>query len=108
MENAAYTSQSLGQSHLAPPYILVTSAFHMRRAMYIFKKAGVNVIPYPCNYLSGNTRSLDFIDSITPDAYSLWTWNFYIKENDWDSCCAFSEIEQTKPLQHSAQILYIC
>jgi uncharacterized SAM-binding protein YcdF (DUF218 family) len=32
--------------------ILVTSASHMPRAMYLFVKAGCNVIPAPCHYSS--------------------------------------------------------
>jgi len=31
--------------------VLVTSAFHMRRAQYWFKSYGVNTIPAPCDYL---------------------------------------------------------
>lgn len=31
--------------------ILVTSAIHMQRAVFLFNKYGVNVIPAPCNYL---------------------------------------------------------
>jgi len=80
VENAAYTKEALCKVHLPPPYILVTSAFHMRRAVYIFKKAGIDVIPYPCNYLSGNTGGIDFMDSIIPDVKVLCDWNFYLKE----------------------------
>ena len=31
-------------------WILVTSAFHMPRAMGVFQKAGFNVIPWPSDY----------------------------------------------------------
>lgn len=34
-------------------WILVTSAIHMPRAVGVFRKAGWNVIPWPCNYLTG-------------------------------------------------------
>lgn len=33
------------------PVILVTSAVHMRRAVYWFNYYGIDVIPAPCNYL---------------------------------------------------------
>ncbi|MGZ3767814.1 MAG: YdcF family protein [Mucilaginibacter sp.] len=79
-ENAAYTKESLAKAHLSPPYLLVTSAFHMRRAVYIFKKAGVDVIPSPCNYLIGNTGGLSFLEGMTPDAEILTDWGFYLKE----------------------------
>jgi uncharacterized SAM-binding protein YcdF (DUF218 family) len=32
--------------------LLVTSAFHMRRAVAVFGSAGVEVIPAPCNFLT--------------------------------------------------------
>ena len=34
-------------------WILVTSAIHMPRSVGVFRKAGWNVIPWPCNYLTG-------------------------------------------------------
>jgi len=79
MENAEYTRQVLQQSQLKGPYLLVTSAFHMRRAMYIFKKKGVDVLPYPCDYVAGNTNTAT-PDYIVPNLYALITWNYYIKE----------------------------
>lgn len=33
------------------PLVLVTSAIHMPRAMYLFRKLGINPIPSPTNYL---------------------------------------------------------
>jgi uncharacterized SAM-binding protein YcdF (DUF218 family) len=35
---------------------LVTSAGHMPRAAATFRKAGINVYPIPCNYLSSHMR----------------------------------------------------
>jgi uncharacterized SAM-binding protein YcdF (DUF218 family) len=32
--------------------LLVTSAFHMRRALAVFRSAGVEVTPVPCNFLT--------------------------------------------------------
>jgi uncharacterized SAM-binding protein YcdF (DUF218 family) len=77
-ENARFSKMVLQQSHLPPPYLLVTSAFHMRRAQMIFKNAGIPVIPYPCNYLAGrgNISILDLL----PDTNALNLWNYYIKE----------------------------
>ncbi len=78
IENAAFTKLILRNKHLQPPYLLVTSAFHMRRSLLIFKKEGIQVIAYPCNYLvrDGSVSLSDFV----PDAETLYKWNFYIKE----------------------------
>ena len=55
-ENARFTANLLGE-RAKQPWLLVTSAFHMPRAMALFRKAGVNVIPWPTDYRSpGQTR----------------------------------------------------
>jgi uncharacterized SAM-binding protein YcdF (DUF218 family) len=78
LENAIYSKKLLDSAHLQPPYLLVTSAFHMRRSMYIYKKKGVDVIPYPCNYLAG--RNEISISDFIPSAGALSFWETYIKE----------------------------
>jgi uncharacterized SAM-binding protein YcdF (DUF218 family) len=78
LENARFSKTVIEQKHLQPPYLLVTSAFHMRRSLMIFKNAGVAVIPYPCNYIAGRQR-LD-ISMLLPSSETLFTWNFYVKE----------------------------
>lgn len=77
--NARFSKQILDAKHLKAPYVLVTSAFHMRRAMYIFKKNGMDVIPYPCDYIGGNNR-LSLFDYIIPDITTFYRWSYYIKE----------------------------
>ena len=78
LENATFSKSILNAKHLQPPYILVTSAFHMRRSIGIFKKAGLDITPYPCNYIAG-TGGFSLIQLI-PNATTLSTWNIYIKE----------------------------
>jgi uncharacterized SAM-binding protein YcdF (DUF218 family) len=78
IENAAFSKTVLQKNNLKPPYILVTSAFHMRRALGIFKKAKIEVIPYPCSYLAGGDKFT--FDQLIPDVYNLDTWNMYTKE----------------------------
>lgn len=79
IENAAFSKVILQKSHLPQPYLLVTSAFHMRRSLYIFKQEGLNVIPYTCNYYDGN-GTMGFIQALTPDADALSLWQVYLKE----------------------------
>ena len=78
IENARYSKIIFQNSHLKPPYILVTSAFHMRRSVGIFKKAGMDIVPYPSNYIAG--RDDYNWTQLIPDAEALFKWNFYIKE----------------------------
>ncbi|MES2268080.1 MAG: YdcF family protein [Bacteroidota bacterium] len=78
IENAAFSKILLQKTRLKPPYLLVTSAFHMRRAMLIYKKAGLGVAPYPCDYITnyGTIMPTDFV----PGIEAIGTWNTYIKE----------------------------
>jgi uncharacterized SAM-binding protein YcdF (DUF218 family) len=78
IENALYSKQLLIKAHLQPPYMLVTSDFHMRRSMLIFKKTGIDVIPYTCDYTAGVTK-LSWADFL-PSATTLGKWEFYTKE----------------------------
>jgi uncharacterized SAM-binding protein YcdF (DUF218 family) len=77
-ENAIYSKQILDSLHLAPPYLLITSAFHMPRAALVFKKAGVDVVPFPCNYNIGR-GSFSAWDLI-PTPSTLLGWDAFLKE----------------------------
>jgi len=50
-ENALYTKDLIGFAG-NKPWLLVTSAFHMKRAHEIFKDRGINVVPYPVDFRS--------------------------------------------------------
>lgn len=49
-QNARYSAEIIGEHGFREP-ILVTSAFHMRRAVFNFERAGVRVVPYPTDYM---------------------------------------------------------
>jgi uncharacterized SAM-binding protein YcdF (DUF218 family) len=78
LENAEYSKKLLDSLHLPPPYLLVTSGYHMPRALYIYKKKGLNVIPFPCNYIAGRDKTS--VSSFIPSVGTLGGWEFYIKE----------------------------
>lgn len=78
LENARYTKQALENRNLKPPYLLITSAFHMRRSLYTFEKAGIQVLPYSSNYIAGKTKIS--IDEFIPKAEVLSKWGVYLKE----------------------------
>lgn len=52
-ENAQLAAATAGASR-NQPWLLVTSAWHMPRAMDAFRAAGWNVTPYPVDYLTGS------------------------------------------------------
>ncbi|MGO9016471.1 MAG: YdcF family protein [Dissulfurispiraceae bacterium] len=49
IENAKYSVEICTQYGFKRP-VLVTSAFHMRRAVSAFEKAGMKVLPFPANF----------------------------------------------------------
>lgn len=77
-ENAANAKKILDTFLLKPPYLLISSAHHLPRAMLLFKKAGMPVIAYPCSYIAGN--GIITIADMMPSIGVLFTWNVYLKE----------------------------
>ncbi|RTL62077.1 MAG: YdcF family protein [Hyphomicrobiales bacterium] len=60
-ENAIFTRQKI-EPKPGERWLLVTSAFHMARAMGCFRKAGIDVEPWPVDYRLGD---------------SIWDFNAY-------------------------------
>ncbi len=56
-ENAGNTKTLLAQSGLGN-CLLVTSAFHMPRSVGLFRKLGIDVLPWPTDYRTTGTASL--------------------------------------------------
>lgn len=77
-DNAVNSKHLLDSLHFHPPYLLITSAFHLLRASLIFKKSGLAVDPFPCNYTEGmDSFSLD---DLLPRPSVLLGWDRYLKE----------------------------
>ncbi len=77
-ENATFSKKVLAANRLKPPYLLVTSAFHMRRSKMIFNKKGIEVIPYSCGYFTDYNRTT--FNDLFPQADVLMYWELYLKE----------------------------
>jgi uncharacterized SAM-binding protein YcdF (DUF218 family) len=67
--------------HPAPDetWLVVTSAFHMPRAIGIFRAQGWNVIPDPVDYLTGDGEddpalSIDFVENLGRSSLALKEW----------------------------------
>lgn len=55
IENARYSSDLFKKAGYKEP-ILITSAFHMKRSVMSFKKAGLNVIPFPAGFRTWDNK----------------------------------------------------
>lgn len=78
-ENAVYTKQLTDSLHLQPPFVLITSAQHMKRSVSVFNKARFQVLPFPCDYREIPLRET-FGNTVIPDGSLLTDWSFLIKE----------------------------
>jgi uncharacterized SAM-binding protein YcdF (DUF218 family) len=78
-ENALFSKRVLDSAQVNGPYLLVTSAFHMRRSLLIFKKLGLDVVPYPCDFKTSRS-DISILDALIPSADTLGFWSLYTKE----------------------------
>lgn len=78
-ENAFYTGELLKELKLADRKILlITSAFHMRRALRCFEKQGLDVIPFPVDF---HSQPITFNPSqLIPSIQSLQNWKILCEE----------------------------
>lgn len=80
-ENAVFSARILKQKFPSGKYILITSAFHMRRSAGCFEKAGIQTTIFPADFYGGY-NSMSFRDAVIPDsdaiAYFSVLWHEWI------------------------------
>ena len=69
VENARYTSKILKKNGYKKP-LLVTSAYHMKRSILSFEKAGIKVIPFPVGFKTWQNKKYGWEDYL-PDVAAL-------------------------------------
>lgn len=79
-ENAIFTKKLLDSLQIRGTFLLVTSGYHMPRAMAVFKKAGFeNLVSYVTNRFSGQRR-YTFDHLLIPNPGALFSLEFLIHE----------------------------
>lgn len=79
-ENAVFTKKIIDSLEMKGSMLLVTSGFHMRRSMAIFKKAGYkDIFPYVTNRVSGIRRQ-SFDHLFIPNIGALYGADLLIHE----------------------------
>ena len=79
-ENAVFTKKILRENGLLDePFILITSARHMRRSMAIYKKQGMNFIPFSVDRNSG-PRKFEVDHLLIPTSGTLNKWGDLMHE----------------------------
>ncbi|MBK7888403.1 MAG: YdcF family protein [Bacteroidetes bacterium] len=78
-ENAIHSAEMLSDGKNGTKFLLITSAFHMRRSLMCFEKAGLKVVDFPVDTRSApHIHTLDKI--IQPDAECLSQWDMLLHE----------------------------
>ena len=78
-ENAVNSKIMIDSLHLKGPFLLVTSAFHMRRSMACFTKIGMNCTPYVVDSKKKDT-DLGVLECIIPSEKELYKLSYLIRE----------------------------
>ncbi len=78
-ENAVFTKPLLDKEFPNGKFLLITSAYHMRRSVACFEKAGIHVTPYSTDMQSGK-RAYVFDFLFIPNVNALEVWEIAIHE----------------------------
>lgn len=78
-ENALFSAAILEEEYPAQKYLLITSAFHMRRARACFEKVGLTVDTYSVD-MRGNETEYTPDVLLIPNTAAIGTWEVMIKE----------------------------
>jgi uncharacterized SAM-binding protein YcdF (DUF218 family) len=78
-QNALYSKEILQENFPDGRYLLITSAFHMRRSMACFYKQGIIATPYSVDRYSG-PRKFQLDHLFIPNAETLFNWDSLFHE----------------------------
>lgn len=78
-ENATLTKKLLEEKKISGNFLLITSAFHMRRGLGCFRKVGLSVDPYSTDRFAG-PRKYEFDHLFIPNVSAMEDWNTLIHE----------------------------
>lgn len=78
-ENAVNTKKILDSLQLPQPYLLITSALHMKRSLQVFTHAGIKCVAYPAHFMAiDNPPTVASV--LMPSAGAFTGWDLLLKE----------------------------
>jgi uncharacterized SAM-binding protein YcdF (DUF218 family) len=80
IENSSFSKKMLDSVQVSGPYVLITSAIHMPRAVKIFSRTGMSVRPYPCDFEYTETDTGISWSNIVPSSTNFDRWNILLRE----------------------------
>ncbi len=78
-QNALFTKELLNKENITGNFLLITSAFHMRRSLACFNKVGISSEPYSTDRYAGPHR-FEFDYLFIPESSIISDWNIFLKE----------------------------
>lgn len=78
-ENAVKSSEILQRDFPGEKYLLITSAFHMKRSALCMEAQGLEFTPFPAGYLTDHP-TLNFDDLFIPKSEAIMRWEKMVKE----------------------------
>ncbi len=78
-ENAEFTKKLIEKEKIEGDFLIITSAFHMRRGLGCFKKVGIKADPYSTDRYAG-PRKFEFDSIFIPNISPLNDWTGFIHE----------------------------
>ncbi|MCW3087022.1 MAG: hypothetical protein JWQ78_408, partial [Sediminibacterium sp.] len=78
-ENAVYSKRLIDSLKWKPPFVLITSAQHMRRSESVFATTGYSFIAFPCDY-KVTPVTFTFEGTLLPNISLLNEWSGLLKE----------------------------
>jgi uncharacterized SAM-binding protein YcdF (DUF218 family) len=78
-ENAQFCKQIIDKINPQPRILLITSAFHIRRAEGCFRKMGFHFTSFPAHFVAERLQ-WDGNSTIEPDDLNFKKWNIFVKE----------------------------
>jgi len=87
-QNALYCNEILKEKeYYGKSMLLITSAYHMRRAVKCFERQGIKVIPYSTDKYSPNDFVIDIRQVLIPSIRAMYLWNQLFHE--WVGCMVY-------------------
>lgn len=81
LENASFAKKIIDSSGIVKgKAVLITSAFHIPRAVETFEAEGIPVRPYPCAFSMVGSSIQPGLDDFIPDAGVMGSWGGLIRE----------------------------
>lgn len=79
-ENGLFSKAIIDSLKIPPPYLLITSATHIKRSQEVFERLGLTTTAYPCHFTAiGNKPG--FPEVLIPSYKAFELWDTFLKEN---------------------------